>query len=96
MTIAERIKNIMADAPDLESDSLEKLVYLAYMMGRETGVQETAHLYSAHMQEQSQRAQACRYYKMAQKLLDNGNGYIYQADYRGDFGREFGGDETNF
>lgn len=40
MTILERVKSIVSNGVDIEKDSLEKLVYMAYFIGLEQGARE--------------------------------------------------------
>lgn len=96
MTIQERINGIINNGVDCETDSLEKLVYLAYYIGREDACREVSTLYRKHLLEQNARAEGHRYHKMVEKILGNGKGYIYHSDYAQDMKTIFGNDETNF
>ena len=99
MTIIERINNIInnPDSVDISenSDTIEKLILAAYMFGYEDATVKVSDTYSKHMQEQTERAKACRYYNMALEILDNGPGYIYTADYRMGYHESMSYDETN-
>ena len=56
MTYREKILNILNQDIDLDTDSVEKLVYIAYMMGREKADREVSDLYNSHLAEQRKRA----------------------------------------
>ena len=91
MTYREKILNILDQDIDLETDSVEKLVYIAYMMGREKAGREVSDLYKSHLAEQRKRAAACRYNHMAEKVI-GAETYLYTPDYAGEITAEFGGD----
>ena len=90
MTIRERVK-IALDNCDCEKDDLNKLV--AYYMGREKATREISDKYNAVLAEQHQRAEACRYHKMAAAIVGDKH-YIYSGDYSGDMTATFGNDVT--
>ena len=98
MTIAHRIHSLLNSEHDLESEnakaSVEKMIYLAYYIGREEGTRRTADLYTKLLAEQKERARQCRYSKMAMRVLGNRE-FIYQPDYRMDLTRTFGGDRAD-
>jgi len=95
MTIKERVQQIITSPNvDMEKDSIEKLVYIAYYIGRESAAKEVSNLYANHLAKQTERAQVCRYHKMVAEILQNGDGYIYSSDYAGDMTATFGSDET--
>lgn len=96
MTIVERINAIINNDVDCEKDSVEKLVYLAYFIGREEACREVSDLYRKHLLNQNARAQECRYHKMVDKILDNKSGFIYHSDYAQTMKTMFGNDETKF
>lgn len=91
MTYREKIFNILDQDIDLDTDSVEKLVYIAYMMGREKADREVSDLYRNHLAEQRKRAEACRYNHMAEKVI-GAETYLYTPDYAGEITAEFGGD----
>lgn len=96
MTALEKVKSIVFEKqPDLEKDTIEKLIYLAYYIGRESAAKEVSDMYAAHMKAQTERAKQCRYHNMVAKILDNGNDYIYCSDYAGDMTATFGSDSTD-
>lgn len=91
MTYREKILNILNQDIDLDTDSVEKLVYIAYVMGREEATRKVSDLYRNHLAEQRKRAEACRYNHMAEKVI-GAETYLYTPDYAGEFTAEFGGD----
>lgn len=76
MTYRERICDILKQDIDMDKDSVEKLVYIAYMMGREKADREVSDLYNSHLAEQRKRAAACRYNHMAEKVI-GAETYLY-------------------
>lgn len=52
------IKNIINTETEMDKDSIEKLVKIAYYMGREEAAREVSDKYSDHIAEQKQRASA--------------------------------------
>lgn len=96
MTILERVKQIVREkSVDMESDSMEKLVYLAYYIGREEATREVSDRYKELIKGQRERAEKCRYHKMANDVIGNGL-FVYSGDYAGDMTSMFGRDETVF
>lgn len=93
MTAAERIREIVRSNTDMDKDSLEKLVTLAYCMGREAATRETSDKYVALIADQRKRASECRYSKFASAVIGD-ESYIYSPDYAGEFTALFGSDET--
>ena len=91
MTYREKICDILKQDIDMDKDSVEKLVFMAYMMGREKADREVSDLYNSHLAEQRKRAEACRYNHMAEKVI-GAETYLYTPDYAGEFTAEFGGD----
>ena len=65
MTIIERVKSAIK-ASDYENDSLNKLIAMAYYMGREDATRRVSDDYTALIAEQNKRADECRYSRMAQ------------------------------
>lgn len=95
MTVLGKIKNLVYNQQvDLETDSWEKLVYLAYYIGREEATKEVSDKYRAHLKAQTERANACRYHNMAVAILGNGKSYIYTSDYGQEMKKIFGDDVT--
>lgn len=97
MTIIERIRQIVASEIDLSEEkpaSLEKLVYIAYFMGREEATREVSDKYSAHIAEQHKRADACRYSRMANAVVGPER-FIYSGDYACEMTGLFGSDPAD-
>lgn len=93
MTIKERIMEIVHNKWDMEMDNLEKIVVMAYCIGRESGVREVSDEYRVLITEQRERANKCRYVHMANKIIGSRD-YIYHPDYAGEISAMFGDDET--
>ena len=92
MTVKEKILSIV-DKFDCEVDDWNKLVGMAYYIGKEQGVKEISDKYTALLAEQRKRANKCRYNRMAHKVIGDVK-YIYHPDYSGDMTEMFGNDET--
>jgi hypothetical protein len=92
MKAKDLIKNVVSSC-DLNSDSVEKLIALAYYMGREEATREISDKYNALIKAQHDRANACRYRCMANKIVGDQD-HIYSGDYAGEITNLFGGDET--
>lgn len=78
---------------DLETDSLEKLIFLAYECGKSDGAQHAASLYSAELRNQKERALKCRYYKLAMKIQGDIE-WVYDTNYSNYLYETFCYDET--
>lgn len=95
MTILERIKVARkSNEAWKDEDTLNKLVALAYEIGRESGVKEASDDYTALIASMRERANACRYPHMANAIIGDKN-YIHHSLYAGDVTECFGSDETN-
>lgn len=92
VTAADRIRAAVQNH-DMEADDINKLLALAYYMGREEAAKEVSDMYNKHIAEQKKRAEACRYYKMAREVVGTED-YLYSSDYAGEMSSIFGGDET--
>lgn len=92
MTIIERIKKAL-DNLDCEEDNLDKLIALAYYIGREEATKEISDKYNAVLAEQRERADASRYHLLAHKIIGDTR-YIHSGDYAQDIKTMFGGDKT--
>ena len=92
MTINERIKAAIQNM-DCEKDDLNKIVALAYYMGREEATKEISDRYNNHIAEQKKRAAACRYHKMAAEIVGPED-YLYSGDYASEMTLTFGDDPT--
>lgn len=93
LTVRDRIKEAVYADKDMEQDSLNKLLALAYYMGREEATKEVSDQYNAVLAEQRKRAEACRYYNMATKIIGNVKA-VYSSDYAGEMTLTFGDDPT--
>ena len=90
---ALQIKEAVYAGKDMESDSLNKLLALAYYIGREEATRETSDKYNAVLEAQRKRAEACRYYKMAAAIIGDVKA-VYSPDYAGEMSLTFGDDVT--
>ncbi len=93
MTVKERVLETL-NVVDMDCDSYEKLIAMAYYMGRERATREICDKHNARMKKIKERAKSCRYWKMAEKVLGEEAGEIYSADYAGDMTETFADDET--
>lgn len=94
MTIIERVKTALK-ADDYDKDSLDKLIAMAYYIGRESATKKVSDNYSELIREQNKRADECRYSRMAHYIVGDKK-YIHHADYAGEMTALFGSDETKF
>lgn len=78
---------------DLETDSLEKMIYLAYECGKSDGAQHAASLYHVELMNQKARALKCRYYNLAMKIQGNIE-WVYDTNYSNCLYETFCDDET--
>lgn len=92
MTIIECVKECV-NALDCEKDSIEKVIALAYYIGKEEATREVSDSYKKLIQEQRKRAAKCRYKHMANDIIGNQN-YIYFSDYDSAMTGLFGSDDT--
>ena len=94
MTILERVKSIVNDNIDRNDSNIEKLIYMAYYIGREEAVKEVSDMYVRHISEQRERAGKCRYRHMAESIVGPER-YLYHPDYRQDMTATFGSDPAD-
>ena len=97
MTIAERVRSIVGSQVDLTDEvpaGIEKMIYMAYYMGREDATREISDRYNALLREQRQRAQECRYHNLAAAIVGDVE-YIYSSDYAKEMTSIFGGDPAD-
>lgn len=66
-TIIDRVHEIVKKE-NIETDCMEKLIWAAYMLGREEATIETANQYRKILKEQIQRALSVRYHRMAMNV----------------------------
>ena len=92
MTIKERVMQCVENL-DCENDTIEKLVALAYFMGKEEATKEVSDAYTELIRGQIKRAVNCRYNYMAMEVVGKTD-HIYFPDYGGDMTGIFGSDET--
>ena len=92
MTVYERIKSA-AKKFNCESDNIDKLIAVAYYIGREEATKAVSDKYNDVIAEQRQRAAKCRYHNMASEIVGDTN-YIYSGDYSQEMKKTFGNDET--
>lgn len=92
-TVRTRVKEAIGNCKDMEGDSLDKLLAVAYYMGREEATREVSDKYNAHLTAQHERAEACRYYKMAAAIVGPEK-FLYCPDYAGEMSATFGNDPT--
>lgn len=95
MTITDRINAITSTQHNWDNAdtpaTVEKMIAMAYYMGRESATKEISDEYRALIAAQRERANACRYSKMANAIIGDQD-YIYSGDYRGEMTSIFGGD----
>jgi len=96
MTVLERVKECVNHNGnvDYDVDSIEKVIALAYFIGREEATKEVSDKYTALLAEQRERANNCRYKHLAHSVIGDTD-YIYSPDYAQDMTATFGSDETN-
>ena len=98
MTILERVKNIIDKRCDMgngnEPASIEKMILMAYYIGRESAIKEVDKKYTELIKEQRKRAENCRYHKMANEIIGDKN-YIFFCDYSQDMTTTFGRDRSD-
>ena len=99
MTILERVKSIINGCWDIgenqnEPASIEKMILIAYYIGRESATKEVSDKYSELIKEQRNRAENCRYHKMANEIIRDKN-YIFFCDYSQDTTTTFGNDRSD-
>ena len=94
MTVKERIDQILwQDEYNMDDDRWQKLVIMAYYMGRESATRAVSDLYRGLIGQMLARADACRYSHMAHQVIGDQYGF-YLPDYAGDMTTHFGSDET--
>lgn len=92
MTVEERILKAIANA-DCEVDSIDKIISLAYYMGRESAAKEVCDKAHDIFKQQRQAANNCRYHNLAREMQGNIT-HLYHPDYSGTMMDEFGNDIT--
>ncbi len=94
MTIKQRIKQCIKSW-DGEVDSIEKLVAVAYYMGKEHAARKLCNEAQDIFAEQIKRAKQCRYWRTAMNVQGNIH-MIFSPNYGGDVSGIFGDDDTDF
>ena len=94
MTIIERIKTAIESGFDVEKDSIDKLIFAAYYIGREEATRQVSDAYIAHIKRQRERAAKCRYKHMAEEIIGP-ESFLYQGDYAMEISEAFGHDITS-
>lgn len=97
MTIIERVKSVVHSDVDLCSTgtaSIEKMIAMAYWMGREEAARQVSDMYNAHLAEQRKRAEKCRYRYMAEAVVGDER-FLYCPDYSGEMTETFGSDPAD-
>lgn len=99
MTILERVKSIINGRWDIVGNqnkpaSIDKMILMAYYIGRESATKEVSDKYTALIKEQRERAGNCRYHKMANVIIGDKD-YIYSCDYAQDMTTTFGSDRSD-
>lgn len=94
MTVKERIESILDSQVDMDNDSVEKLIYLAFCFGEERATRHVSNLYNKLLAERHARADACRYHNMANEIVGKKH-YIYTSNYSGEMTSIFGNDPTS-
>ena len=96
MTVKEIINKVRSRdyRIDLDEDTIEKIVYLAYECGKSDGAQHAASLYSSELRNQKERAKKCRYHKLAMNIQGNIE-WLYDTNYANDMFETFADDVTH-
>lgn len=97
MTIQDRVKAALTKKDTVwgeKEDNIDKLIAIAYHMGYEKATKRTSDAYAKLLSEQIERANKCRYHKMAMEVQGNKD-HIYMPSYGGDVTDVFSDDNTN-
>ena len=101
MEVKERIKQAIKNA-DYNIDNLDKIISIAYFMGRESKAVEMGDRVKALLSRMRDRANKCRYHNMAHAIIDDDDitsvgvmEILYDHDYSRDETEAFSYDETN-
>lgn len=94
MTAYDRIKEVVNNNIDMNNDTIEKLIYLAYHFGREEATKEVSDKYNKVLHAQIERAEAEHCYNVAMRVQGNIK-FVPTSDYAQDMINTFGNDATN-
>lgn len=93
-TIKEKIDEIInSDELDMDADSWEKIVKVAYWYGREKQARTLCNRVDKIFEGQQERALEVRYWRMASKVVGPYKN-LYSPDYAMDYTNTFGDDKT--
>lgn len=92
MTVLQRIKAAV-NSLDCSQDDINKIIALAYMIGKEEATREVSDQYAQLIKEQRKRADNCRYKHLANAVIGD-QSYIYFGDYDNAMTAIFGSDDT--
>lgn len=93
MTCYEKIMEIVKRPDlDLDNNTPEKLITLAYYIGRESATKEVSDNYMRRFEEQRERASHVRYKNVVNNVIGD-TSPIYFGDYAQDMTKIFGSDE---
>lgn len=92
MTVLQRIKQAVNNL-DCSKDDVNKIIALAYYIGKEEATRTVSDEYKKLIQAQRKRADNCRYKHLANKIIGEQN-YIYFGDYDNAMTGLFGSDDT--
>lgn len=76
------------------TDSIDKIIAIAYYMGAEAAVKQHSDKVNAVFRAQKERAEVCRYHKLAMQIQGDVD-YVYDSHHAGDITATFGDDETD-
>lgn len=98
MTVIERVNSIVNGQTDLSGEhktaSIEKMIYLAYYMGKEEATRKVSDDYRNLIAEMRKRASECRYKHFANKVIGELD-FIYEPEYSKDVTDVFGNDKAD-
>ena len=95
MKIKDRVKNTVKGKYDMETDNIDKLIVMAYYIGREDAAKDLCDKYTMVRSNQKEQARKSRYHNMAQRILGPVE-HLYSTDYNQTMTDVFGDDETRF
>lgn len=93
-TIIDRVHEIVKKE-NIETDCMEKLIWAAYMLGREEATIDTANQYRKVLREQIQRAYKVRYYNMALRVQGH-IAFLENKEFNREISKRFRREKTGF